>query len=214
MNWRLFNYLQNNRFDEVNELLTKTIQYVTIKEDKRKFRVTSINNVYKTYDRVAFDAELYNESYEKINDVDAFLTVKNGDGKEYNYTFSKVADFYQIDAGTFPAGNYTFSGSTNYGGKSLISNGKFSVQDIQLEQANTTADHSLLRSLNARYGGDLLYTKSVSDIIEKVKSENTLKPIIYNSSKTESAMNLKWILFLLLGLLIGEWFIRRFLGSY
>ena len=213
-NWRLFNYLQNSRFDEINELITKTIQFVTIKEDKRKFRVSASENLYKTYDRVAFDAELYNDSYEKINDVDAFLTVKNSGGKEYSYTFSKIADFYQIDAGSLPAGNYTYTGTTNYNGKSLNSKGKFSVQDVQLEQANTTADHSLLRSLTDKYGGKLFYENSAEDIVTDIKSQNTLKPIIYNSTKTESALNLKWILFLLMGLLFLEWFMRRFLGSY
>lgn len=212
--WRLFNYLQTNNFDLVNELLTKTINYITIKEDKRKFRVSSSENIYKTYDRVGFDAELYNESYEKINDVDAFLVVKNESNIEFQYTFSKIADFYQIDAGTLPAGNYSYTGTTNYSGKTLKASGKFSVQEVQLEQANTTADHNLLKGLNERYGGAIFYERSVEDIVAKIKADNQLKPIIYSASKTESALNLKWILFALMFLLFLEWFVRRLLGSY
>ncbi len=213
-NWRLYNYLQYNNFDLINELMTKTIQYITIKEDKRKFRVSSAENIYKTFDRIAFDAELYNDSYEKVNDVDAFLSVKNSDGQEYNYTFSKIADFYQIDAGSLPAGNYSFQGTVNYNGKQLNSSGKFSVQDILLEQSNTRADHALLNGLNEKYGGQLWYDTDAEKLLEMIKSESPLKPIIYNTSKTESALNLRWILFLLIGLLFVEWFVRRFLGSY
>lgn len=213
-NWRLYNYLQDNNFELINELISKTIQYITIKEDKRKFRVSSAENIYKTFDRIAFDAELYNDSYEKVNDVDAFLVVKNQDGIEFNYTFSKIADFYQIDAGSLPAGNYTFEGNVNYNGKQLISTGKFNVQDVQLELSNTRADHGLLNALNEKYGGSLFYQPGSNDILDQIKTQNRLKPIVYNSTKTESALNLKWIMYLLIGLLFLEWFIRRFLGSY
>ena len=36
--WRLFDYLQNNNHELFDLLLSKTIQYLTLKEDKRKFR--------------------------------------------------------------------------------------------------------------------------------------------------------------------------------
>lgn len=212
--WRLYNYLQNKNFDLINELVTKTVQFVTIKEDKRKFRVSSAANIYKTYDQVGFDAELYNESYEKVNEVDAFLTIVNDNGQEYNYTFSKIADFYQIDAGTLPAGNYSFTGRTNYNGTALTSSGKFSVQEVQLEMANTTANHALLQSLTDKYGGEVLYNEKTLTLGESLKNNDQLKPIIYSSMKTESALNLKWILFLLIGLLFAEWFFRRLLGTY
>lgn len=212
--WRLYNYLQKNRFDEINELFSKTIQFVTIKEDKRKFRVSSTNNVYKTYDKVGFDAELYNDTYEKVNEADAFLKVKDQDGKEYEYTFSKVSDFYQLDAGSLPAGNYTFTGTTNYNGQPLTSSGRFSIEDVQLEFANTTANHSLLRNINTKYGGQVFYEESTDEIVGALKEQSTLKPIIYSTMKTESALNLKWILFVLVGFLFIEWFVRRLLGTY
>lgn len=212
--WRLYNYLQRNHFNEINELFSKTIQFVTIKEDKRKFRVSSASNVYKTYDKVRFDAELYNDTYEKVNEADAFLTIKNQEGKDFDYTFSKVSDFYQLDAGSLPAGNYSFSGTTTYNGKPFTSAGKFSVEDVQLELVNTTANHSLLRNINAKYGGQVFYQESTTEIVNALKDQSTLKPIIYSTIKTESALNLKWILFLLIGILFVEWFARRLLGTY
>ncbi len=213
-NWRLFNYLQSSRFDEFDELLGKTIQYITIKEDKRKFRVTASSNLYQSYDRVVFNAELYNDSYEKINVADAFLKIKNQDGQEFNYTFSRISDYYEFDAGTFPAGSYTYTGSTTYNGKTLTSIGKFSVKDVKLELSNTTADHNLLRNLVEKYGGKLYFEGNATEIADELGKSSSLKPVIYSSVKTESAMNLRWIMFLLIGLLIFEWFMRRMLGNY
>ena len=36
--WRIYNYLQNQNFDAVDDLIQKTIQYLSIKGDKRKFK--------------------------------------------------------------------------------------------------------------------------------------------------------------------------------
>jgi hypothetical protein len=213
-NWRVFNYLQNNTFNEFDELIGKTVQFITIKEDKRKFRTNTNNNLYQSYEKVNFTAELYNDSYEKINEPDAQLKVKNQDGKEFNFTLAKTNDYYEFNAGTFPAGSYTYTGSTSFNGKPLTSSGKFSVKDVKLELANTTADHNLLRNLVDKYGGKLFYENDSDLIIEEIKSSNTLKPVVYSSIKTESALNLKWIMFLLIGLLILEWFVRRMLGNY
>lgn len=213
-NWRLFNYLQHKRFDEFDELIGKTVQYITLKEDKRKFKVSASNNLYQSYDRVVFTAELYNDSYEKVNESDVQLTVKNQGGQSYEFTFSKVNDYYEFDAGTFPPGNYTFSGNTSYNGKPLNSSGKFSVQDVKLELSNTTADHNVLRNIVAKMGGDVFYEQDAERLFEKISQTKNLKPIVYNSQKTESALNLKWILFLLVGLLILEWFLRRLMGNY
>ena len=213
-NWRLFNYLQNNRFVEFDELLGKTIQYVTLKEDKRKFRASASDNLYQSYDRVVFTAELYNDSYEKINTPDAQITVSNQAGKNYDFTFSKINDYYEFDAGTFPPGNYNFAAKTNFNGKTLNATGKFSVQDVKLELANTTADHNLLRNLVEKYGGKMFYDSDEESIYNEISSAKNLKPVVYSSVKTESALNLKWIMFLLVGLLLLEWFMRRLLGTY
>lgn len=212
--WRLFNYLQNKNHDVIDELLGKTIQYLTLKEDKRKFRVSVNKNVFNENERIYFDAELYNQSYELINDSDVSLKIKNGSGKVYPFTMNKTDKAYFLDAGLFPVGNYTFTGSVNSGGKALTYSGKFSIQPIQLEGFETTANHGLLKLMSQKYNGAMVYQDNLMALADSIEAKNSIKPVIYSTNQTRSIINLKWIFFLILFLLSIEWFARRFFGAY
>ena len=211
--WRLFDFLQHENHDIFEEVLGKSIQYLTLKEDKRKFRISLDKNIFSENESINFDAELYNKSYELINDPDAILTITNSEGKDFNFTFSKSGNTYILRDKVFPVGNYKFRGTVNSAGEQLVYNGKFSVQPIQLEIFETTADHGVLKLLSEKYGGSLVYPNNINAIANNL-TEKPIKPVIYETSKTRSIINVKWIFFVLLGLLILEWFIRRYFGAY
>ena len=212
--WRLFDYLQNKNHDIFEEIMGKTIQYLTLKEDKRKFRISLDKNIFNENEPIILDAEAYNDNYELINDADVSLIIKNSEGKEFPFTFNKTANAYSLNAGVFPVGNYTYRGSTFYNGKQLTFKGQFSVQPIQLESFETTANHGLLRLLSEQYGGEMVYPTALTAISDKIKAKKSVKSVIYQTTKTRSVINLKWILFLLMGMLTLEWFMRRYHGSY
>lgn len=212
--WRLFNFLQFQNHDIFNEVVAKTVQYLSLKEDKRKFRISLPKNIFNENEPVIFDAELYNENFELINDPDASLVIKNQDGKEFPYTFNKNGRTYNLKAGIFPVGDYTFKGAVNNGGQNLTFDGKFSVQPVQLESYATTADHGLLSALSKESGGEMLAAANISDFVKMLETKATIKPVIYSTVKNWSVINLKWIFYILAGLLVLEWFLRRYFGSY
>ncbi len=213
--WRLFDFLQNKNHELFDLLLSKTIQYLTLKEDKRKFRISLDKNIFNENEPIFFDAELYNESYELINEPDVALTITNEKGDDFKFTFNKNnSRSYTLNAGYFPVGNYSFNAEVMSSGQQLTYNGQFSVQPIQLEVYETTADHRLLRLLSEKYGGEMIYPAQLSSIAEKINQKGSVLPVIYETTKTRSVINLKWIFFLLLGLLTLEWFLRRYFGTY
>ena len=212
--WKLFDFLENKNHDIFDELLGKCIQYLSLKEDKRKFRVSLDKNIFNENEQIIFDAELYNQSYELINEPDASLVITDENGKNYNFTFDKVGNAYRLDAGLLGVGNYSYTAKTFSNGEELRYNGQFSIRPIQLELFETTADHSLLKLLSDKYGGDMVTPANLSSISTSIKDKGNVKPVLYESTKTRSVINLNWILFLLLGLLIFEWFMRRYFGSY
>lgn len=212
--WRLFDYLQHQNHDIFEELLGKTIQYLTLKEDKRKFRVSISKNIYNENERLYFDAELYNQSYELINDADVTLKIKNESGKVFPFTMSKSDKAYFLDAGLFPVGNYTFTGSVNSAGKQYTYDGKFSIRPIQLESFSTTANHGLLKLMSQKYDGVMVYPDNMLALADTISTKNTIKPVMYSSNTTRSVINLKWLFFLILSLLSIEWFFRRYFGAY
>ncbi len=213
--WRLFDFLQNENHDLFEELIGKSFQYLTLKEDKRKFRISMSKNIFNENEEIFFDAELYNANYELINDPDVTLTISNSEGKNFDFVFNRNNNrSYSLNASYFPVGNYSFRGTVNYNGEQLTYDGQFSVQPIQLELYETTADHSLLRLLSSKYGGEFLYPDQLAGIPQMIKDKGSVLPVIYETSKTRSVINLKWIFFILLSLLTLEWFLRRYHGSY
>ena len=213
--WRLYDFLQHENHDLFEELMNKTFQYLTLKEDKRKFRISLNKNIFNENEEIYFDAELYNESYELINEPDVTLKITNESGKDFPFTFNRNnSRSYSLNASYFPVGNYTFRGSVMSNGQALAYDGQFSVQPVQLELYETTANHGLLRMLSEKYGGQLLYPDQLATMPQMIKDKGTVLPTIYETSKTRSVINLRWIFFLLLGLLTLEWFCRRYFGSY
>ena len=212
--WRLFDFLTNQNHDLTNELITKTVQYLAVKEDKRQFRVILPKNVFYENESINFQAELYNDSYELINIPDANITLIDEEGKEYPYTFNKTATAYSLDAGNFPVGDYTFIAKVKFGGKELSYNGKFTITPMQLEAFNTVANHQLLYQLSEKSGGQIFYPSELEALGETLLNNNDLKPVVFSTYKTESLINFKWLFALFLGLLSLEWFIRKYEGGY
>jgi hypothetical protein len=212
--WRLFDFLQHQNNEVFDELIGKTVQYLSVKEDKRKFRINLDKNIFNENEPVTFGAELYNDNYELTNTQDVSMSIRNRDGKEFTYTFNKLGKAYALNAGILPVGAYTYKAETNFNGVALAYEGRFSVQPIQLELFETTANHAVLRALSTKFGGETVFPAQLTSILEKIKANQTVKPVIYQTTSTNPLINLKWIFALLALLLSAEWFLRRYFGSY
>ncbi|MDB5281231.1 MAG: hypothetical protein JWO06_306 [Bacteroidota bacterium] len=212
--WRFYDYMLNKNQDATNELINKTVQYLSVKNDKRPFRVNLQKNVFEDNEAITFDAQLYNSNYELVNAPEVDMKIKGEDGKDLTYKFNKTENAYSLNAGFLPAGNYSYSASTKLGNNDYNAGGKFSVSPLQLEEMRTRADHQVLFQLASQHKGAMHYINDIEKIAGEIDSKNQLKPILYDTFVTESAINLKWIFFLILILISAEWFIRKFLGGY
>lgn len=212
--WRLVDYVQNQSHDIFDELFGKIIQYLSTKEDKRKFRAFVGNTLYNENETITIDAELYNSNYERVNTPEAQLVITNDKDERFPFVFNKTASAYSLNAGRLPEGNYKFEASTVFSGEELKSGGAFSVKSIQLEVFETTANHQLLNLMSNKTGGRVIGVNQISEIPALIDAEGFAKPVLYDSVKTRSLIHLKWIFALLLGLLTLEWFLRRYFGGY
>ena len=212
--WRLYDYLFNKNQDATNELINKSVQYLSVKSDKRPFRVNLPKNIFQDNEAISFDAQLYNANYELINSPDVDLKIKGEDGKETDYKFNKTENAYNLNAGFFATGSYSYNASVKFGNGTYTAIGKFSVSPLQLEEMRTRAEHQVLFQLASQHNGAMHYLNDLEKIADEIDSKNQLKPILYDTFITESAINLKWIFFLLIVLISAEWFIRKYLGGY
>lgn len=212
--WRLYDFMQNKSQDATNEIITKTVQLLSAKTDKRPFRVALPKNIFNENEQVTFDAQLFNANYEAVNEPEVHMTIKSSDGTVFNFPFARTANGYNLNTGSLPVGNYSYTAKTNLGGKTLSATGKFSVSPLQLETTRTRADYELMMQLAAKHNGKTYALQNLEKSAEDILALDSLKPVIFDNYITENAINLKWIFALLIALFSLEWFARKYLGAY
>ena len=207
--WRLEEFKESGSHAAVNELISKTVQYLSSRDDKRKFRVYPAKNSFDENERVLLNAELYNDAYELLNTPDVSISLKNRDGESYSFLFSRSGNAYTLDAGILPAGEYSFDANTRLSTKAYKAAGQFLIRQQQAEFQQTRANHQLLFALAEQNGGSMIFPNQLSRLPELIKANENVKTIVYEDRKYEDAINYKIIFFLILALLSVEWFSRK-----
>lgn len=210
--WKLRDFSDHENFNRFNELIGKTIQYLSVKADKSFFRVTSKNTVNEN-ESVAFSAEVYNKSYEAITDPEVSLKLMNEANQSFNYVFNKTPSGYRLNTGLLPPGNYRYEAKTNVNGTPFFKQGVITVKAIEAEQVNTVANHQVLFQLSQQTGGTLFYPTQIEQLEKTILGNELIKPITYSSRQTTDIIQFKWLFALLLLLLATEWFLRKRNGT-
>ena len=211
--WKLNNYLKKGNHLAFDELISKMIQYLAVKADKSFFRV-SCKNRFLENETVKFDAEVYNESYEMINDPEVRMVITDARGKKFNYTFNRTTAAYQLNAGTFPIGEYKYTATAKNGNSVLQESGAFSVVPVVVESMQLVADHSLLNNLATAHNGEMVYPANIRQIIEKIRNRDDIKSVSYDEKRFNDLVGLFWIFLVIIALLGTEWFLRKRGGAY
>ena len=207
--WKLYDYSINENNDAFNELFSKLTQYLLLQEDKSKFRIYYKKQVAE-HTNILFDANLYNESYELINNKEIALEIKNESGEVFDFQFSKVNQGYFLDIGILENGHYSFVAKVV--GSSVVKSGVFDVKKLQLEQMNLVANHGLLFKISELSNGKLFYRNEIDLLSEELNKSSKNQKLIHSKEKLTSLINIPLILLSLLLLISTEWFVRKYNG--
>lgn len=211
--WRIHNYLNEGNFEAFDSFLSKSIQYLSAKKDKRFFKVLT-KNAYRQSENVIINAELYNESYETVNNQDVSLRLTDEDGQQFNYLFTPDGKTYSLNLKKLEVGIYSYYAQTQLGSERFESNGEFVVSGETFESRDLQADHGLLFRLASSGNGEMLYPNELNEIPLLLSENNALKKRVYFEEKLSRLNTMPWILLIILFLLSLEWFLRKYFGSY
>lgn len=212
--WKFQDYIKNKSNVGFESLISKMVQYLAVKEDKSKFRVYA-ESEYLENEKVVFNAELYDDIYELVNDAEVNLTITNDKGEELpTKTFSKAGQSYRLDAGVFGPGKYAYKAITSYNGKNYEVSGEFIVKALKVEYLNTVANHQLLFNLSEKTGGRMYSKEDFQSIAEDIKKNNKIASISYVNQELTDVIKWGWILVIIISLLSLEWFLRKRYGAY
>ena len=211
--WRLQDYAKNENTQAFDELFTKLTQYLSAKEDKRRFKVYPVKNEFEDSEPVVFETEIYNDIYEEVYGQQVALVITNEEGESRNYSYVTNESNTQYQVSNLTEGIYSYQASVTLNSEKMNSNGEFTVRSLQIETLNLTANHGLLREL-ARESGGSFYNLDQLDELSASFQEGEAPGKIYTSEAFLPIINLKWLFFVLLFLVATEWGIRKYMGSY
>lgn len=211
--WRLQEYAETGKHAVTDGLIKKVVQYLSAKDDKRKFRLYPVADVLYEGDAVQLQAELYNEVYEPVYGTEVKISVSKAGRAAGSFAFTPSEGSVRTSLGVLPAGVYSYTGTTTLNGKAEQVKGQFTVQAYQLEKNNTTANWSVLRATSAQTGGTF-YTADKLAALEQQLLNTASKGQLRSYEDLTDVVNLKWIALAVAALAIVEWFLRKRLGAY
>lgn len=211
--WKMQDYADHKNHIFFDGLIDKMVQYLAVKEDKSFFRIHAPYR-FKDDEPVEMDAELYNPSYQLINDPEVTITFTNEGGKNFSYTFSRTTNGYHLNAGMLQPGLYSYTAQVKDGDQLYTKKGDFTVTPVQMETVQTIADHHLLYSMAAGHSGVMLFPRQLNQLVNLIENRTDIKPVIYSHVANSPLIDFKWLFFLILFLAGTEWVIRKWNGIY
>lgn len=211
--WRMQDFLKNKNHNSFDEFINKTVQFLSVKEDKSRFRIVTKNTHFEN-EEIQFSAELYNQSYELVNEPEISIDITEENGDKYNFVFNRTSTSYLLNAGILPPGFYNYRAKVKLSDKEFTATGKFQVKRLLLEANNTVANHQLLQNIAQKFGGQLFAPQQINNLLKAINDNSNITSIIYEENDLKELINLKWIFFVLLSLLGLEWFFRKRNGAY
>lgn len=208
--WRMNNYRKDNSFNHFAEWVDKTIQYLSVKKDRRRLRVKIPKKVVGDKP-VVFQAEFYNESYELDNSPDLVMNLEDKERKQFSFHFNRREDDYALRFSGLEAGEYSYIVKAETEEK-IQTSGKLWILRNELEKLETRSDFNQLYTLSSLNGGQLYYQKNWESLTDFLVNKEVSK-IRYDRRDKTLLQEMPWLLYLLLGLLFTEWFLRKFFGT-
>ncbi|MDX5422987.1 MAG: VWA domain-containing protein [Hymenobacteraceae bacterium] len=212
--WRIVEAANNEQAEVYDKLITNLIQLLSAPRNKKRLNVYPNQEEYTSSDEIRFNAEAYNEALEPIYGQNITLKVTGEEEEETkSFNFTNGENQSGVNIGSLPGGRYTYTATASINGQQQQDKGEFIVEELQLEALNAVADHNLLYQLASNSNSRLYYPGQLQQLEQDILRADH-KDMIYSSEALNDLVDMKWLFFLLLGLVCAEWFIRKFNGSY
>lgn len=208
--WRMYEYKNFNQHNIVDECIRQTVSFLSANSNERPFHVTLPKYVWSDHEPISLSAYLLNANNEQVNTADVQLTITDSAGRKQNFTFERSGNAYNINIGIWAGGTYTYSGRTEYNGKTYTAAGTFTVESMPLELMETGADYKLLYSLAEKYNGGFVTAANVTSLYDSISHNERVKPVIQTTTETVPLVDRKWYFFIILLLAVTEWLLRKY----
>lgn len=211
--WRMYNYKKNASCTYFDSFINKLTGYIALTQKRDVFAVLT-KHIISDNEDIMFHSELYNKSFEPLVDKEISLVLKDEKGKEYPYTFVSNNDFYKLQIGKFPPGEYSYKATVSIDGEKLVRKGVIVIMPLQIEFKQTKANHSILKTISDNSGGIMVKNNEFEKLYNAIQDNKDIVPISHLTQQRTGFIDSMIILILLILFAGAEWFLRKFYGSY
>ena len=209
--WRLYSYKEFGNHELFNTLINKITGYLAAQRGTDRF-IHDIKPLYDESEEIVIQAELYNESYELVNQPDVKLNLKYND-KDFDYILNRNEDKYRISLGNLAAGEYSYRLVTDLKGEHFEKNGVFYVRSQNVELNNIVADRQLLQDIATRTGGQMVERQDMERLPDMLNGNERFNPVYKSEVKYMGLSEWSILGLILILLLCTEWFLLKYFVS-
>jgi hypothetical protein len=207
--WKLHLARINESSEVFIDLMNRVVQYLSLTIDRNQLVVKYAKSASEG-DEIVFDVEMYNKSYELVNQANLDFILTNQAGKSFNYSFEKRSDKYRLRINSLAKGNYSFLVKTQEDEDSLEQTGKFIVSSNNTEINNLQADLKILSQISSLSGGEVFGLSELPEMVTKISENEYSKSTLSVETKYGNLIEILFILIIIIILMILEWFLRKY----
>ncbi len=211
--WKLYDFHDNNEYDNFEELFSKSAKYLLTEKDKEL--IINYKDEYLNNENIIFTADLKNPSQELINDPDLSIRIIDKHSKKvYEYDFARKDKSYSLNINSLPEGIYNFTAEAKLGNTTYSETGSFSVVSIGAEAQDLVANSQRMKLLASLTNGKNFNVNEINQLIESIDNDDRITSITREETNYKDLINMKLIFFVILSLVSIEWFLRKMFGTY
>ena len=211
--WKLYDFHNNESYDNFEELFSKSVKYLLTEKDKEL--IINHKDEYLNNENIIFTADLKNPSQELVNEPDLRMRIIDKHSKKvYEYDFSKNDNSYYLNINSLPEGIYNFTAETQLGNMKYSEVGSFSVVSIGAEAQDLVANSQRMQMLASLTNGRNFTVGELNQLTECIDNDKKITSVMREETNYKDLINMKLIFFVILSLISIEWFLRKMFGTY
>ncbi len=210
--WRMSQFKKEAKTTAFDDWLIQWTTYLTANNLDDRFSVSYSTSLSwgQSFD---LQAVLLDKTAAKSRSAVMKMKMKEPNGNLLSLDLVELNGLYRIGFKPENIGEYSFDIEAKLGDEKFIQSGKFELNDDPLEFIQSGANLALMVDIAMKTNGIYKPIGELENFIEELKEQPL--PFVQSSQiRFKEWIDWKWLFFIILSLLVGEWVIRRYLGSY
>ncbi len=198
-----------SKTESFDQLLQQTIQYLSLDKQFDRLKL-QYQRQYFQGEQIEITTQVLDKNLAFNDKAQPVLSVKVGE-KWQKIPMSNQGTFFHANLSNLPTGTYQFNVYDKI--TSLKKSGSIVILPFSLEEKNLRTDIVSLQQLAKETQGKVYDKNNYNALIDYLSKEDNYPSISHITTKIMPLVDYKWLLFIILLLLVIEWFLKKLRGE-